>query len=151
MRAVIQRVSSARVEVDGAVTGEIGRGLLVLLGVSREDTEADGAWLLDKVKGLRIFEDEAGKMNLSVEETGGGLLIVSQFTLYGDTRKGRRPSFDQAASAETARALYENFVAKARATGLTVGTGIFQADMKVHLVNDGPVTLICDSPMAPLS
>jgi D-aminoacyl-tRNA deacylase len=147
MRAVIQRVSSARVEVDGAVTGEIGRGLLVLLGVSREDTAVQGQWLLDKVKGLRIFEDDAGKMNLSVEEIGGGLLIVSQFTLYGDTRKGRRPSFDQAAPAEKARALYEDFVMRARATGLTVGTGIFQADMKVHLVNDGPVTLICESPV----
>lgn len=133
-------------EVDGAVTGEIGRGLLVLLGVSREDTEADGQWLLDKVKGLRIFEDDAGKMNLSVEEIGGGLLIVSQFTLYGDTRKGRRPSFDHAAPAEKARALYEDFVVRARATGLAVGTGIFQADMKVHLVNDGPVTLICENP-----
>jgi D-tyrosyl-tRNA(Tyr) deacylase len=146
MRAVIQRVRSARVEVDNTVTGEIGRGLLVLLGVSREDTTDDGQWLLDKVKGLRIFEDAAGKMNLSVEEIGGGLLIVSQFTLYGDTRKGRRPSFDQAAPAEQARALYEDFVARARATGLPVGTGVFQADMQVHLVNDGPVTLICESP-----
>lgn len=151
MRAVIQRVSSARVEVNGAVTGEIGRGLLVLLGVSRADAEADGAWMIDKVKGLRIFEDEAGKMNLSVAEVGGGLLIVSQFTLYGDTRKGRRPSFDGAAPAALARALYEDFVSKARATGLRVGTGIFQAEMKVHLVNDGPVTFICDSPMSPLS
>lgn len=132
--------------MDDVVTGEIGRGLLVLLGVTHEDTEADGQWLLDKVKGLRIFEDAAGKMNLSVEEIGGGLLIVSQFTLYGDTRKGRRPSFDQAAPAAQARALYEDFVVRARATGLAVGTGIFQADMKVHLVNDGPVTLICENP-----
>jgi D-tyrosyl-tRNA(Tyr) deacylase len=146
MRAVVQRVSSARVEVDGAVTGEIGRGLLILLGVSKDDTAASGAWLLDKVKSLRIFEDEAGKMNRSVEDIGGGLLIVSQFTLYGDTRKGRRPSFDQAAPAESARDLYEDFVARARLTGLCVGTGIFQADMKVHLCNDGPVTLICESP-----
>lgn len=142
----MQRVSSARVEVDGAVTGEIGRGLMVLLGVAKEDRTADVQWMVDKITGLRIFEDEAGKMNRSVQDIQGGLLVVSQFTLYGDTRKGRRPSFDQAAPAETARALYEEFVTLARATGLTVGTGIFQAHMHVSLCNDGPVTLICESP-----
>jgi D-aminoacyl-tRNA deacylase len=147
MRAVIQRVSSARVEVDGAITGEIGRGLMVLLGVSKQDQSSDVQWMVDKIAGLRIFEDEAGKMNRSVQDINGGLLVVSQFTLYGDTRKGRRPSFDQAAPAETARALYEEFVTLARATtGLAVGTGIFQAHMHVSLCNDGPVTLICESP-----
>lgn len=146
MRAVVQRVSSARVEVDGVVTGEIGCGLLILLGVSKVDTIADVQWMLDKVTLLRIFEDDQGKMNRSVQDIAGGLLIVSQFTLYGDTRKGRRPGFDQAAPAETARALYEQFVEKARQTGLAVSTGIFQADMQVHLCNDGPVTFICDSP-----
>ena len=145
MRAVVQRVREARVEVDGIVTGAIGRGLVVLLGVSKEDGEAQVDWMVPKIVGLRIFEDEGGKMNRSVADIGGGLLIVSQFTLYGDTRKGKRPSFDQAAPAEVARGLYERFVEVAKATGLPVGTGVFQADMQVHLVNDGPVTLICES------
>jgi D-aminoacyl-tRNA deacylase len=139
MRALLQRVTEARVIVDQAVTGEIGRGLLVFLGVSKLDTEAE------KVLNLRIFEDENGKMNRSILDTGGGLLVVSQFTLYGDCRKGRRPSFDDAAPAEQARALYEHFVAVARRSPLRVETGIFQADMAVSLINDGPVTLIVES------
>ncbi len=147
MRAVLQRVVEARVEVDGQVTGSVGQGLLVLLGVAKRDDEAAAQWLVEKISVLRVFEDDGGKMNRSVLEVGGGLLVVSQFTLYGDTRKGRRPSFDRAAPPEEARRLYEFFVEKARATGLRVETGVFQADMKVHLVNDGPVTLICDSPV----
>lgn len=147
MRAVVQRVREARVVVDGVTVGEIGPGLLVLLGVAKDDADADVAWMADKIVGLRIFEDDAGKMNRSVQDAGGALLVVSQFTLYGDTRKGRRPSFDQAAGGDLARTLYERFVGRVRATtGLRVETGIFQADMKVHLCNDGPVTLICDSP-----
>lgn len=145
MRAVVQRVSGARVEVDGEIAGAIGRGLLVLLGVAKTDTAADAAYLADKVVGLRIFADEAGKMNRSVAEAGGDLLVVSQFTLYGDTHKGRRPSFDLAAPPELARSLYEQFVELCRERGVTVRTGIFQAMMSVHLVNDGPVTLICES------
>lgn len=144
MRAVIQRVSQAKVEVDGVVSGAIESGLLVLLGVTKADTASEAEILADKVANLRIFADQAGKMNRSVLETGGSLLVVSQFTLYGDCRKGRRPSFDQAAWAEQARALYEEFVAIARRTGLRVETGIFQAHMMVSLVNDGPVTLIID-------
>ncbi len=144
MRAVIQRVSQAKVEVDGVVSGAIESGLLVLLGVTKADTASEAEILADKVANLRIFADQAGKMNRSVLETGGSLLVVSQFTLYGDCRKGRRPSFDQAAGAEQARALYEEFVAIARRTGLRVETGIFQAHMMVSLVNDGPVTLIID-------
>lgn len=146
MRAVVQRVSQARVTVAGEVTGEIGAGLLVLLGVAREDTEAEARWLVDKVLGLRIFEDANGKMNLSVTETGGALLVVSQFTLYGDTRKGRRPSFDRAARPELAKQLYERFVELARERGVQVETGIFQAMMDVSLTNAGPVTLICETP-----
>ncbi len=145
MRAVVQRVTSARVEVDGRVTGEIGGGLLVLLGVAKPDTREDAEFLADKIVNLRIFSDEAGKMNRSVAESGGALLMVSQFTLYGDCRKGRRPSFDAAAPAEQARALYEAFVEAARAKGLTVETGVFQAHMSVSLVNDGPVTLLVES------
>ncbi len=145
MRAVVQRVSRAEVRVAGEVTGRIGPGLVVLLGVGRDDTEAEAAWMLDKLAGLRIFSDDAGKMNLSVEDIRGGLLVVSQFTLYGDTRKGRRPSFIDAAPPEQANALYEKFVELARAKGLEVGTGVFQAMMEVDLVNDGPVTLIVES------
>jgi D-aminoacyl-tRNA deacylase len=145
MRALLQRVTEARVTVDGAVTGEIGAGLLVLLGVSKPDTEADAEFTAQKVLNLRIFEDEHGKMNRSVLETGGGLLVVSQFTLYGDCRKGRRPSFDDAAPAAQAKALYEHFVEAARRSGLRVETGIFQAHMVVTLSNDGPVTLLVES------
>lgn len=145
MRAVVQRVSRAEVRVAGEVTGRIGPGLVVLLGVGRDDTESEAAWMLDKIAGLRIFADEAGKMNLSLEDIRGGLLVVSQFTLYGDTRKGRRPSFIDAAPPELAVALYEKFVELARARGLDVGTGVFQAMMDVDLVNDGPVTLIVES------
>jgi len=146
MRAVIQRGIQARVEVDGAVVGEIGRGLLVLLGAGKSDTAADADFLAGKIASLRIFADQAGKMNRSVLDVAGALLVVSQFTLYGDCRKGRRPSFDLAAPAEQARALYEHFVAAARRTGVHVETGVFQADMAVSLTNDGPVTLILESP-----
>jgi D-aminoacyl-tRNA deacylase len=145
MRAVVQRVTSGRVEVDGAVVGEIGAGLLVLLGVSKTDSAKDADFLADKIVNLRIFSDDAGKMNRSLIDTGGELLVVSQFTLYGDCSKGRRPGFDAAAPAETARALYEHFVAAARATGVRVQTGVFQAHMAVSLVNDGPVTLLVES------
>jgi D-tyrosyl-tRNA(Tyr) deacylase len=145
MRALLQRVTEARVTVDGAVTGEIGAGLLVLLGVSKLDTEADAEFVAQKVLNLRVFEDEHGKMNRSILDTGGGMLVVSQFTLYGDCRKGRRPSFDDAAPAEQARALYEHFVAFARRANLKVETGVFQAHMSVSLVNDGPVTLLVES------
>ena len=145
MRAVIQRVTQASVAVDNAITGEIGSGLMILLGVTKTDTSADAAFLVEKILNLRIFSDDAGKMNRSLIDTGGALLVVSQFTLYGDTRKGRRPSFDQAAPAEQARALYEEFVAIARRSGVRVETGIFQAHMSVALVNDGPVTLIIDT------
>ncbi len=145
MRAVIQRVSSARVEVNGEVTGSIGRGLLVLLGVAHEDTEKQAAWLAEKVAGLRIFEDEAGKMNLSVQEIGGAVLVVSQFTLLADCRKGRRPSFTEAAPPHVAERLYQEFVRKLRECGVLVETGVFQAKMKVHLVNDGPVTVVVEA------
>ncbi len=144
MRVVLQRVSRARVTVEGRVTGEIGRGLLLLAGFTDGDSEDALAWMADKVVGLRIFPDEEGKMNRSVQEVGGGLLVVSQFTLYGDTRKGRRPSFVDAARPEIAIPLYERFVALLRATGLPVGTGEFGAMMDVELVNDGPVTLILE-------
>jgi len=145
MRAVVQRVTSASVTVEGSITGEIGAGLLVLLGVSKTDAVADAAFLADKIANLRIFSDDAGKMNLSLLETGGAMLVVSQFTLYGDCRKGRRPSFDQAAPAEQARSLYEHFVEAVRRAEIPVATGIFQASMAVSLVNDGPVTLIVES------
>jgi D-tyrosyl-tRNA(Tyr) deacylase len=146
MRAVWQRVKKARVEVDGAVTGAISTGLLVFLGVSRADTERDADFLAEKTTGLRVFPDQEGKMNRSVVEAGGSVLVVSQFTLYGDVRKGRRPSFDQAAAPEHAKRLYEYFVGSLRARGIRVETGVFQAMMSVHLVNDGPVTILCDSP-----
>lgn len=145
MRAVLQRVREARVTVDGNISGEIGSGLLVFLGVSKPDTTADAEFLVQKVLHLRIFEDENGKMNRSLLDVGGGLLVVSQFTLYGDCRKGRRPSFDDAAPAEQARVLYEHFAAAARRGTVRVETGIFQAHMAVSLVNDGPVTLIVES------
>lgn len=145
MRVVIQRVTEARVEVGANVTGSIGPGLLVFLGIGKSDTEQDAKYLAQKVLDLRIFPDEAGKMNRSIREAGGGLLVVSQFTLYGDCRKGRRPSFDLAASPAEAARLYQYFVDMARQTGISVETGVFQAQMQVHLVNDGPVTLICDS------
>lgn len=145
MRAVVQRVSEASVKVDGRVVGRIGRGLLVLLGVGRGDTIADADYLVDKTLGLRIFRDDQGKMNLDVFQSGGSLLVVSQFTLYGDCRKGRRPSFDQAAEPVQARALYEYFVEQARARQVRVETGEFQAYMSVELINDGPVTLLFDS------
>lgn len=145
MRAVVQRVTSGRVEVGGAVAGEIGVGLLVLLGVSKTDSVKDADFLADKIVNLRIFSDDAGKMNRSLIDTGGELLVVSQFTLYGDCSKGRRPGFDAAAPAETARALYEHFLAAARAKGVRVQTGVFQAHMAVSLVNDGPVTLLVES------
>jgi D-tyrosyl-tRNA(Tyr) deacylase len=145
MRAVLQRVSEARVEVDSRITGEIARGLLVLLGVERGDTTANADAMLDKVVNLRIFPDDAGKMNRSLHDVGGALLVVSQFTLLGDCRKGRRPSFDRAAPPEEARALYQHFVDRARAGGIPVGTGVFQAHMDVSLVNDGPVTLLVET------
>ncbi len=145
MRAVVQRVSRASVAVDGKVVGAIGRGLLVLLGVRREDTAKDADYLVDKILGLRIFPDEDGKMNLSVRETGGGVLVISQFTLYGDCRRGKRPSFDLAAPPEQAKELYEYFVQAAREAGKPIESGIFQAYMAVELVNDGPVTIILDS------
>ena len=145
MRALVQRVTRARVDVDGATAGQIGAGLVVLLAVAKADTEAQAAFLARKVVELRIFSDEQGKMNRSLLETGGAMLAVSQFTLYGDCRKGRRPSFDAAAPAEQARALYEHFVAEARGAGVHVETGVFQAHMTVALDNDGPVTLLVES------
>jgi D-tyrosyl-tRNA(Tyr) deacylase len=145
MRAVIQRVSRARVTVAGEVTGEIARGLLVLLGVAESDTEAAADYLADKIAGLRIFEDAAGKLNLSVAEVGGAVLAVSQFTLFGDVRRGKRPSFDAAARPETARRLYDYFVERVRAAGLRCATGGFQEMMDVELLNDGPVTILLDS------
>ncbi len=145
MRAVVQRVSQARVRVDGRTTGEIGRGFVVLLGVGAGDDEAAARYLAEKIAALRVFEDEQGKMNRSLEEIGGAVLAVSQFTLYGDCRKGRRPSFDRAARPEAARALYEKFIGALREHGLRVEQGVFQAMMEVELVNDGPVTLLLDS------
>lgn len=145
MRAVIQRVGRAKVTVNGVPTGEIGRGLLVLLGVGTGDTPADADYLADKTIGLRIFEDPDGKMNLSVADAGGALLVVSQFTLYGDARRGKRPSFDAAAPPQHARELYEYFVGKIRAAGLRCETGRFQEMMQVELVNEGPVTILLDS------
>lgn len=145
MRAVVQRVSRAQVAVDGEIVGEVGRGLLVLLGVTHADTEVDADYLADKIAVLRVFEDENGKMNLDVASIGGGILVVSQFTLYGDVRRGKRPSFDAAAKPERARELYKYFVARIRAAGLPCQTGRFQEMMEVELVNDGPVTILLDS------
>lgn len=145
MRAVVQRVASARVLVDGHVTGEIGAGLVVLLGVTHDDTAEQAAYLAGKIAGLRIFEDHDGKMNRSVSDVAGSALVVSQFTLYGDCRKGRRPSFDAAAKPDRARQLYERFVADLGGLGVPVSTGVFQAHMQVELVNDGPVTILLDT------
>lgn len=145
MRIVIQRVSKASVVVNGQVVAAIGKGLLVLLGVKRGDGVREADFLVEKTIGLRIFPDEEGKMNRSIMETGGSLLVVSQFTLYGDCRKGRRPSFDQAAAPAEAAALYEYFLQASRARGVHVEAGVFQAHMDISLVNDGPVTIICDS------
>jgi D-tyrosyl-tRNA(Tyr) deacylase len=145
MRAVVQRVSRAQVAVNGEITGQIGLGLLVLLGVGRDDANADATYLVEKIAGLRVFEDARGKMNLSVQEVGGSVLAVSQFTLYGDVRRGKRPSFDAAAPPEKARQLYEFFVDQIRAAGLRCETGRFQEMMKVELVNEGPVTILLDS------
>lgn len=145
MRAVVQRVSRARVAVHGQIVGEIGVGLLVLLGVGQNDSENDAAYLAEKVAGMRIFEDAEGKMNRALGEVGGAVLAVSQFTLYGDARRGRRPSFDAAARPEQARTLYTSFVERIRAAGLRCETGQFQEMMQVELVNEGPVTILLDS------
>jgi D-tyrosyl-tRNA(Tyr) deacylase len=145
MRAVVQRVSRAKVTVAGQVAGEIDRGLLVLLGVGHDDTEADADYLVDKIIGLRIFEDDAGRMNRSVVEVGGGILVVSQFSLFGDIRRGRRPSFDGAAPPERARTLYEYVVRQIRVAGLRCEVGRFREMMVVELANEGPVTILMDS------
>jgi D-tyrosyl-tRNA(Tyr) deacylase len=145
MRAVVQRVSRSQVTVNGEITGEIGSGVLILLGVGRDDTEADAIYLAEKICGLRVFEDAQGKMNRSLQDAGGSVLAVSQFTLYGDVRRGKRPSFDAAAPPEKARQLYEFFVEQIRAAGLRCETGRFQEMMKVELVNEGPVTILLDS------
>jgi D-tyrosyl-tRNA(Tyr) deacylase len=145
MRAVVQRVSRGRVVIGGRVAGEIATGLLVLLGVGRDDTPEAAAYLAGKIAHLRVFEDEEGRMNRSLLETGGAALVVSQFTLYGDVRRGRRPGFDRAAPPETANALYETFLAELRALGVPVETGVFQAQMTVELANEGPVTILLDS------
>ncbi len=148
MRAVVQRVLEASVTVSGEKVSQIGPGLLVLLGVGRGDSEADVPWMVEKLATLRIFEDAAGKMNLSLEDTHRQLIVVSQFTLYGDARKGRRPSFIEAMEPNGAKALYERVCEGLRGRGLTVGTGVFAADMKVALINDGPVTLVLETPGA---
>jgi len=145
MRACVQRVSSALVRVEGEIVGEIGRGFVVLLGVATGDGPAELRWMVDKVVGLRVFEDGEGKMNLALADVGGELLVVSQFTLLGDCRKGRRPSFINAAPPEMAERMYDEFVAAARAAGIRVATGRFRTHMEVELVNDGPVTLLLDS------
>lgn len=145
MRAVVQRVSQGRVTVAGEVVGQIGKGYVILLGVAKEDTETEADYMAEKVAGLRVFEDENGKMNLSIQEAGGAVLAVSQFTLYGDVRRGRRPGFDRAGRPGQAEPLYERFVARLREQGLQVETGRFQTHMEVALVNDGPVTILIDS------
>ena len=144
MKAVIQRVTSASVIVGDKIVGQIGKGIMILLGIEKGDAEAQADWLVDKICGLRIFSDDDGKMNRSVVDIGGSLLVVSQFTLAGNCAKGKRPSFDTAASAEEGKRLYDFFVAAAGRTGILVETGIFQADMQVALVNDGPVTFILE-------
>jgi D-tyrosyl-tRNA(Tyr) deacylase len=148
LRAVVQRVSRAQVSVGDEIVGKIGPGLLVLIGVARTDTESDADYLATKITGLRVFEDENGKMNLSVLEVRGAVLAVSQFTLYGDVRKGKRPSFDEAAPPQVANELYQYFVQKIRDAGIPCETGRFQATMKVELVNEGPVTILLDSTRA---
>ena len=145
MRAVVQKVSQSKVTVDGEITGEIGQGLMVLLGVTHEDTEADAKYMAEKIANLRIFEDDDEKLNLSVKDIGGAVLSVSQFTLYGDCRRGRRPSFTDAARPEQANALYETFNTYLREEGVPVETGRFQTHMMVELTNDGPVTMLLDS------
>jgi D-tyrosyl-tRNA(Tyr) deacylase len=145
VRAVVQRVREARVTIDGELVGAIEHGLCVLLGVAVSDTESDADWLCQKITGLRIFEDERGQMNKAVDEIGGALLVVSQFTLHADCRKGRRPSFQNAAPADRAKSLYEYFVTLARRSTVPVATGHFQAHMAVSLVNDGPVTILLDT------
>ena len=145
MRAVVQRVSRAQVMVNGEVAGKISRGIVVLVAVGIEDSKSDADYLADKIVGLRIFEDENGKMNLAVSDIRGGILVVSQFTLYGDVRRGKRPSFDAAAPPQRARELYEYFVERIRGTGLVCETGRFQETMQVELLNDGPVTILLDS------
>ncbi len=149
MRIVLQRVKSAHVDVAGETAGSIGVGLVILLGVTQVDKEEDAEYLADKVVKLRIFPDEEGRMNRSLLEAEGSLLVVSQFTLYGDCRKGRRPSFDQAAPPEQARALYEYFIQRLKSSNIAVETGVFQAEMEIHLINDGPVTFILDSKRSP--
>jgi D-tyrosyl-tRNA(Tyr) deacylase len=145
MRACVQRVSEAHVTVEGAETGRIGRGLVVLLGIGYSDGEMEVNWLAEKIVGLRVFEDAAGKMNLSLADVGGAMLVISQFTLYGDCRRGRRPSFTDAAPPEMAERLYELFVDVVKRAGIQVGTGKFREHMMVSLVNDGPVTLWIDT------
>ena len=145
MRAVVQRVAEASVTVDGAVVGQISRGFLVLLGITHNDTNDDVLWIASKIAGLRVFEDSEGKMNLALADVAGSVLLVSQFTLYGDCRKGRRPSFVDAARPEAAIPLYQAVAAELRGLGINVQTGTFQAHMDVRLLNDGPVTLLLDS------
>ena len=145
MRACVQRVCQASVQVDGEIRGEIGHGMLVLLGVGADDTETDVVWMANKIVGLRIFADDAGQMNRSLQDCDGQMLVVSQFTLYGDCRKGRRPSFVSAAPPEKGKAFYERFVALVAQQGVDVATGTFRADMDVQLTNRGPVTLVIDS------
>jgi D-aminoacyl-tRNA deacylase len=145
MRAVVQRVVKASVEIAGGLVGEIDAGFLVLLGVARDDDNADADYLAEKIINLRVFTDGQGKMNRSLLDTGGAMLVVSQFTLYGDARRGRRPSYTDAAEPEKANALYEYFVGRVRAQGVKVETGVFQAMMQVSLINDGPVTILLDS------
>lgn len=145
MRAVVQRVSKAAVTVEGNVVGKIAKGFLVLLGVEKEDTVNDCQWLVDKIISLRVFEDSTNKMNLALKDVEGSLLVVSQFTLQGDCRKGRRPSFDKAAKSEIAKKMYEDFIEMCRDRGVLTETGQFQADMQVELINNGPVTLLLDS------
>lgn len=145
MRAVIQRVTGASVSVDGNVVGSIGLGMVVLLGVEKDDSEKDVVYVAEKISGLRIFDDSSGRMNLSIEDAGGEILAISQFTLYGDTRKGRRPSYTRAAGGDSARRFYELFAAKLAERGIPVKTGVFGAHMDVHIANCGPVTLLVDS------